>query len=253
MKASDFISAIKEFFLDIIGFLLPGLFVLIVLSECILPSCQFGIKSIFSSPAWNTTVHLVLAYLIGYAIYPLSDITDKLLFFKIKSNKKVFAGIKKLCLSTPKEKEDSLESSTEKIAVLNILKKLLVFPSTGSTAEMVVPESQIESLKIHNLRSLVMSYCPEADMKIYTFMFRSELCRLISSFALSISIVGILFYLISFFLKSPILFRTDMKALILYVLLLFISYFLTKTRVRFYNIAFKIPFSIFISKRFKLQ
>jgi hypothetical protein len=253
MKASDFIGAIKEFFLDFLGFLLPGLIALIILSECIIADCQFGTRTIFISSDWNTVILLIIAYIIGYAIYPLSDITDKILFLKIDSEKKAFGWIKKLQINSPKEIEAKFDSSPEKAAVVNILEKLLVFPSAEVDSEKVFNEQQIASINIHTLRSILMSYCPEADMKIYTFMFRSELCRLISSFALAISIFGIIFYLFGFYFKVPILFRTDMKALSLYVLLLIMSYFLTKTRVRYYSIAFKIPFLIFISKRFKLQ
>lgn len=151
MSLSDSINAIKEFFLDILGFLLPGLFFIYI----ILVITKIENANIFFYEESNTFLLIIGAYIIGYILYPLSNWSDYLLQY---DNDKV---------------SSSIQASTEFHLCLEVLKKII--PSFA--------DHEIEDLKqewkVRNLRSLVMSYIPEADKKIYTFKFRAELCRII--------------------------------------------------------------------------
>lgn len=233
MKLSDFIDAVKEFFLDIIGYFVPGFFGVLILSICIQPNYKFNLSGLGFDSEWNIFIILFLSYLLGYLFYSFSDLTDKLIFW-----------LKFLKLKTPKDIDREIESSQELQIAKTTLKDILV----DKNGLPVVDVTSLNTMRARNLRSIVMSYVPEADTKIYTFMFRSELCRVISSVSFLISLFGFVLLFVAVFTKSFSFFKTDPKSIMLYCILFVSSFFLTKTRIRFLSIAYKIPFSIFIAK-----
>ena len=94
-----------------------------------------------------------------------------------------------------------------------------------------------------------MSYVPEADQKIYTFMFRSELGNHIGFVFFSFGLWLLLSNICLDSINSTILIKESLLGLIqVPILIIIISYFFHVTRKRFIIIAYKIPFSIFIAK-----
>lgn len=234
MNISDAIDAIKSFFLDIIGYFIPGFFAIVVLDYCVRPDFKYDINNLGVGEEWNQFLIIFFSYIIGHVIYSASDFVDwiirKLKFLNLKS-------------------VDSIESDIEKsheVEIARVALRELMKRQDGSPA---FDEVKFSSLKARNLRSIVMSYIPESDTKIYTFMFRSELCKNISCFAFlfgSFSLLSLMNSWNSFVIL-------DGAHISIYFLLIICSYFLAKTRMRFLAIAYKIPFSIFISKFFAIK
>ena len=237
MKISDLVDALKAFFFDVLGFLIPGFYCILILSFLVLPQYKFEFDYGGLNKEWNSSILVIISYILGYCLYPLSDWSDKIIF-----------RFKFLKLKTQSQVESDIDSSTElaicKVALTELLLK--------NDSTPVIPAVALDNMSARNLRSIIMSYIPEVDTKIYTFMFRSELCRLISSFTLFISLLGLLLSIVNNIVISKILLKSDFKSIAVYSLLLLSCYFLTKARMRFLSIAYKIPFSIFIAKYFKI-
>jgi len=247
MKASELIEAIKEFFFDFIGFLIPG-FVFISLSFIILNDSSIikDVKTEFGS--FFEILLLVSSYCIGYVIYGAALLRDEILN-KWRSK-----------YPTPDTLGDSIKKSYEYSASIWILKKL------WGIERFSEDERLIENSRMQTVRSHIMSYIPEADAKIYGFMFRSELCNLLNMALIIIALLGIsnfaLYGLNSLLVSSdnilivmnepkPI-FKNDIAFLIAYLVLIPITAkMLYKTRIRFLSITYRIPFSIFVSKYYK--
>lgn len=233
MDLSKLIEGIKEFFLEILGFLLPGITLLFLLSFFI-NSDQT--KLFAKIPDTNHWIILIFGYISGYIIYGMALIRDKYLnkffnFFK-----------KKIEIDILKEK---ITKSEEFEIAKEIFNNLI-----GKNLEQ---QNKIDSLSFHSMRSLAMSYTPESDKKIYTFMFRADLCNHLNIVAILISVCGLLNSMIYHFGIRIHVFHIESKYIICYFLLLIVSYFLNLTRNRFLSIAYAIPFSIFIAKFYYLK
>ena len=222
MKLESFISVLKEFFLEILGFLVPGyLFLLIfigygTINYDFLPDFIFLINN-------KPEAALLLAYIIGYVFFPVNKLGDKFRIW-IATNSDYFKEII----------EKSIEERIEKSKELQIVKKKLTS----------LIDYDISDSNYRDIRSLAMSYIPEESPKIYTFMFRAELCKNISSVLFWTCIPLIIYHC----------FYTECwKFLFLIPTIILICYLLQITRYMFLSIAYRIPFSMFIAKGFPLE
>ena len=245
MDLSKLMEGIKEFFLEILGFLLPGISFIFLLAFFINHNFIKLDSALLKADIW---LILTFSYIMGYIIYGMALMRDNILkwIFKL-SGKKILKRFK--LLSGKKIKIDEIVNNIKKSEEFdiskNILRELIKKPSEN--------QKKIDGLGFYSMRSLAMSYAPETDKKIYTFMFRADLCNHLSIVVITLGTLGILnslCYLLG--LKFQIL-CINYKFIIGYIVLLLISYFLNLTRNRFLDIAYRIPFSIFIAKYYRIN
>ena len=223
-NVKGFFDSFKEFIWDIIGYLLPGSYVLILLSVCVN-------QEFFVSPSLGTKtndfypfVFIVVSYLIGHAAYGFGWFKEEIMG-KYSYVKKIEAKV-----------------STRKGFTLS--KQLI---SKALLAKGVTDD--LSNATVRDLRSIAMSYIPEHDQKIYTFTFRSDLSNQTGNISIIVGIFGLVF---SFFQKIPLhLFKTDTTHVVIYVCLIICYFFLRHTRNRFYAISVGLPFSIYTANATK--
>ena len=226
MKAADLFEAIKSSVFDIIGFLLPGFYALILLNY------TFEISFNNYSDLESEWILLIIAYILGYVIFSLSEEIEK------KPKIRPPRCLKKYIIDQRAEgKSKILTSISYKMSI-----KLL----NEHFKDHLDAPSQFDSADVNTLRSIVMSFCPESDTKIYMFRFRGELCRNISLY----SIAHFFLTLLAIFCKLIFEWNIVNQSTSLYLMLLVLpvtSYLLLKGYFRFVRIADSIPFSIFIA------
>lgn len=219
MGIKSFFDSFKEFVWDIIGYLIPGSFLFILLSATI--SEKYFVTTNLSSEDLNIFIFIVLSYLLGYVIYGIGLYKDEK--FAKSSYKKVIENT---------ISKESLFLECKKV----YLKKI---QQEGKKLD--------ENITLRELRTRVMSYIPESDQKIYTFTFRSELSNHISNICFLYGCIALIFWGVQSFFNFQV-FYSEAKFITLYILLCIISFFLSKTRDRFYSISMRVPFSVFMAK-----
>lgn len=222
----SFFESFKEFVWDIIGYFIPGLFLLIIVSICINPVYFYHSELLLPSDKEISPIVYFLAYILGYVIYGFSEWKEHLL------GKKSYTHLEEEAVSTEKTYLSCLQ-----------IFKAMPLPKGLTTA--------IDFGSFREARNFFMSLSPEADQKVYTFMFRSELSRHIGNVSLVLGVTGLIFSFLKWiFPNLPPLFYSGGHFWLLYILLL-ISYILLRvTRNRFYGVALVIPFSIYLAKQF---
>ena len=224
MDVKNFFDSFKDFFWDIIGYLLPGLYLLFLLSVCIVPERYYTSEIIKSQPELSIFALIVLSYILGYLIYGVGVIKDKRLG-KFSSTKKI-------------------EEKTRDKAEFKLSKEIVRKYITANNLSTVVPDD----IKTRDLRNIVMPFVSEVDNKTYTFMFRSDLCKHIGNTSLIVGVLGLINNLIEWKWTHISLFKTGFDYIILYSILIVSYFFFRATRNYFYSIAIKIPFSAYITK-----
>lgn len=242
MNPAKLIEAIEKIFLELLGFLLPGL----VLLYSFYFFLNLDYQNLF--PNLTQTNEFVLAsfaYILGYIIYGMALFRDSVVpkFNSLLSGKKLEIILK---ISTPKEELPKISKSLEFELCQKIVKKLF----KDDYGRLIVDEGKINDISPNSLRNILMSYVPDSDKKIYTFMFRAELCNHLNIVTALIFIIALFSFLIDILGFEP-LFNTSASFIVIYLLFLAIGFFLHKTRMRFYSIAMRIPFSIFIAEYYK--
>jgi hypothetical protein len=216
-------EAMKEFIWDIIGYFIPGFYLIILLSVTIQSKYYLESTLVDKKGDGINFIIIILSYVLGYLIYGLGELKEDM------RGKKSFED---------KAQDEIKNSKNYKLATELLQKK--VDASNVTT--------RIDQLSMKETRNLAMSYAPESDKKVYTFMFRSDLSRHIGNTSFLFGGLALLISILKLFIKSLDLIFTDSAHITMYVLLI-ISYFIfKKTRDRFYKIAMSIPFSLFISK-----
>jgi hypothetical protein len=205
-------GSIKEFIWDIIGYLIPGALVLVLLNI------------IFNIELKTDTGHflfIIISYIIGYVIYGLN------VFIYERSSRSCYRTIIEEMVKERPEYDISLKKVNEKL-IKNFDK----------------------NTSIRVLRSIIMSYIPESDSKIYTFTFRSELANSCATVCLIFGLIGLICKFFSCILTNIIELNMNLSFnyVIFYIILLVSSYFLHFTRDKFYKMSISLPFSIFTSK-----
>jgi|GEM_PF-1472007 len=223
------IEAFKGLFLDILGYFLPGSFLIIILYITSASDLKTIIKSHIIS---NELLFMILSYISGYILYGVTMIRDQLKNIIHKG-----WGDDKKRIEDKILKSDDIRLSVEiaeKILSKNQLKYNNFKDNKGN-------------FKLHPIRNFAMSFVPSADTKIYTFMFRADLCNQTSAaifLLMFIYLIGVIFNFC-----TPInIINLDYYTIILIVSLLFSLKPLLYTKQKFYNIAMKLIFPIFIAK-----
>lgn len=215
-------ESMKEFIWDIVGFFIPGIYVIIVLSVIVKPTYFLQTPLIGIKDSAVNFIIIIVAYVLGYVIFGFGEWFEQ--FWGSKSFREV---------------------TVAKIATNENYKLACEVLQTKITAAQAT--TPISSLSVKEVRNLTMSYVPDADKKVYTFMFRSDLARHIGNSSLLIFILTALLLIIQFFIPELAVLKVDASHIVLYIFL-FICFFMLKyTRNRFYRIAMNLPFSIYIS------
>lgn len=218
----NFFDSFKEFIWDIVGYLLPGSYLLILLSICANDRLFLSVKLSSLGNDFNSLIFVIASYLLGYVVYGFS-------FFK---EKKLGDS------SYMKIIESSISNKNSVVWSKKILKKKFKKKKI---------REDFSSASIRELRNIVMSFIPESDQKIYTFTFRSDISNNTANISLVLGLLGIISSLI-YLLFDFKFFNVSLAYITLYICLI-ISYFLLKEiRDRFYAISMSVPFSIFTAK-----
>lgn len=217
MSLGDALKNLNEFFLEFLGFFLPGFTFIFLFGLFIESKVLSSILTFIKATEINTSFLFVfLSYIIGYVIYGINLSTNK------------------ICNHRATIEEKIQESEEYKIS-----KK--VIDSKFTTENM--------DLKVNGYRSIAMSVIGKENVQtIYTFMFRADLCSHLKIVCIIVGIFGILSFsngLSGFgtpFVNNPI------QHYAFCITLFVIAFFLTKTSRRFLSIALRIGFSMFLSK-----
>lgn len=226
-NVKTFFESFKEFIWDIIGYLLPGALVVFILSSIVLDKYFLPSPLITNDNGMLMPAFLILSYLVGYLVYSLGV------------TKENFRGGK----AFTKRVEDKVSKKNSYVIAKEIIEKELASKSIGAN---------LSTSTVRDIRSIAMGYAPEADQKVYTFMFRSDICNQVGNISLLLGILGLLFCFFDIlnieFLSKLILFKTDTNFVVFYFILIPCHLILKAARDRFYSMAMTLPLSILISK-----
>lgn len=215
-------DSIKEFVWDIIGYLIPGLYLFILLYICLDNSFIDNLNIVSNFQIWTV---IVVSYILGYAIYGLGALKERIR--RDKSYIKI------------------IELRVRNRMAFNIVSKDIISKFSNTKTDF-----NFDDATVRDFRSIAMGLFPESEKKIYTFTFRSDISNHAGNTSFLFGLIG----LINVILKcifSFYLFKTNTLFIILYVCLI-ISYFLFReTRNKFYAISINLPFSIYSSNLLK--
>ncbi|MDB5122387.1 MAG: hypothetical protein JWP94_516 [Mucilaginibacter sp.] len=215
-------ESLKEFIWDVIGYFIPGMYVIILLSVIVQPKYFIHTELIDKKdPAINFVV-VIIAYILGYLIYGLGEWKEK------------WRG--------PKSFMEVIQAKIPNSNSYKLASELLQTKISATNATM-----QVSTMTAKDVRNLAMSYAPDADKKVYTFMFRSDLARHIANSSIIIGILAVLLQAAHWIHPQLQVVKGEIVYLVLYVFLICSFFILNYTRDRFYRIAMNIPFSILIS------
>lgn len=182
-----------------------------------------------------TIIYLIVSYCLGYVVYGLAMMRDRI--------------IEKInFIDSPKKMSKKIKESLQYKIAVETLKSLWNGSSLISTEG-----KDIEYFDMRETRGAVMAYVPDVDTKIYTFMFRSELCNHLNVLFSFISILGLCSLIVSNIFPCLVILRIDGAYVIFYILAFFIAILLHKTRIRFLSISYNIPFTIFIARFYPIK
>jgi len=221
MEKKGFFESIKEFVWDILGYVLPGAYFIILLSLFVNSKYWINLNLIFESQFYPYVI-IIISYLIGHVIYGLN-----ILITKIFSKKSYTLKI-----------ENKIKTETNYILSLQIL---------GGKTKIKGISYDFEKASFRDLRNIVMSCFPEQDQKIYTFTFRAEISNHVGIISFLIGTLGLVFFTINIFCSLDIFNLKNID--VFFYILLILSYFpLSLMRNRFYKISMYLPFSLYTSK-----
>lgn len=221
-NVENIMEAIKEFIWDIIGYLIPGLYLFILLYVCLDYSYINYVNEIPSFQVWAI---IIVSYVLGYAIYGLSELKEHIL------GDKSFVKI--------------IESKVKKRMAFELTKKDIISKFTENNTEY-----NFEKATVRDFRSLAMGLFPESEKKIYTFTFRADISNHAGNISLLIGTIGLISITLNC-LFSFQLFKTDTLFIMLYICLIVSYFFFRQTRNKFYAISIGLPFSIYSSNLIK--
>ena len=224
----DIIKNIKEFIWDIVGYLIPGFFLIIILNFILSP--QIAIENDFLID-WNELgefLLLVVSYVLGYIVYSLT-------IFKINVQDQI---LKKLIKWFPKKQSylstflsTGCESNFKKSATF---KNSVEFLSDNGHKEA-------KNMRINEIRNILMSRDPSITQKVYTFMFRSSLFDHISTILIVVQLIVLFQIVFSFF--DVFFLKVSNQFIVIYILFMLFIPLLGKCKRIFFPRAMRIPFS----------
>ncbi len=209
----DLVASLKEFFFDIIGFLIPGIIVLSITKYVIDIPMKLNLE-LFET--------LILAYVIGYVIFSFSLLKDKLFdkfpeCWGINSVKKILSTL---------SNRDNFQLASELI-------------------NNKIKEGDKKLVSYKSFRNYAMSVTPESDQKVFTFMFRAELFNQLHTISLLTFVLGSIILALSLWTDISVGLNFNFYWLGLFLIL---SLVLRNGWERFYMISMNIPFSLYLAK-----
>jgi len=221
-EIKNLFEALKEFIWDVIGYFLPGMYAIILVSVIVNPEYFIKTPLLSEKDEGINFITVILAYILGYVIYGISEAKENV------RGKKSYTG--------------KIEEAISKTKNYELASQLLQKKIDASAVAV-----KVSDLEMKEVRNIAMSYAPESDKKVYTFMFRCELSRHIANTSFLIGGMSLLLVIIHMISGKLNIINYDGVHIVLYIFLVAIFYALNVTRDRFYRIAMSIPFSIFIS------
>mgnify|MGYP001333878552 CR=1 FL=1 len=264
MDITKTLEGIEKFFLEILGYFLPGLTVLLGLYAFI---DNKYVSFSYNMNELNSWIFIALSYIVGYLIHGIALFRDdfyekviikslnwvgqKILSIEECKHYLVITRFKNIITYISNKQSDRKKVNTDipqnptYLLSQSILKQL--FDSKISTYKF-----DSNQFTLNDLRNISMSYVPQSDHKVYTFMFRSDLSGQVGLISLILGLWGILACISSQLWNNTLLLKTQDYFLNYYILMVLLSYLFHKTRIRFYRIAMCIPFSMFVATYCKL-
>ena len=222
----DIIKNIKEFIWDVVGYLIPGLVLLIVLNLILEPNVRIENNFLINWKEFDDFLLLLVGYTLGYVIYSIT-------IFKVKTQDFIFLKLSKTFNFFSTLLSFGWEDSFHKSSMFNVTKSFLKANNFDDV--------QVDNMKINEIRNILMSRNPGMDQKVYTFMFRAALFDHLSTIFMIVVLLVILQFGLSFFdvyfLKITIQFK------VIYLLFLILIPLMGNCKRIFFSIAKRIPFS----------
>ena len=190
---------------------------------------EVGIKDSFliNWNSFSSYLTIILSYILGYVVYSLTILKIRLQDTILG----IFKGGNALTRYLKLKHSKSWEKEFSNSAVVKSARKHLT--DKGFT--------EVDNMKLNEIRNILMSRDPAMDQKIYTFMFRSSLFDHISTISILVVLVATTQYFFAHygvkFIKTEGLFK------ILYLSLLILIPLLGNCKRIFYSIAQRLPFS----------
>lgn len=236
----DLISSLKEFIWDIIGYLIPGFFLVLIFNFCTVPDLNLGSDVLVSWQLFMPFLLIVLSYILGFAVYSLT-------IFKIRNQDLLIQflqqqlGVKLKGKGSKKYFEKYISSKHSRYWQDGFLKS-----STVTSAKSLLKEEgyqNVDNMKINEMRNILMSRNPEMDEKVYTFMFRSSVFDHISTILLLVCFTALIQILLIFTGIGVRIIKLEISYLIIYLLFILLVPLLGNSKRIFYSISQRIPFS----------
>jgi hypothetical protein len=215
----NFIDSVKDLSFDLLGFMIPGAIAQIYL--------LFSIDEKIIQPLRNSTIDeslyafsfFMTSYILGYIAMGLSLIKLKICNYQIKI-------------------ENAIANSS-------------LFKDSIEKYKIISNESfDVSKYTTRELRTRIMSFIPEADIKIYTFRYRSDLCEHILTILFSLAVLLLFLSLLATFCDIQVA-RSGCIFICFHIIVLLCCWILTYVRNRFYDISMRVSFSIFLAKKIK--
>ncbi|SEF67328.1 hypothetical protein [Sphingobacterium lactis] len=179
----NIIQSLKEFIWEIVGFLVPGLFLIILSNFLISTENQIKNNFLFDWDAFEHSLIIIQGYIFGYIIYSLTKykvyIQDKIidyLFYIAKSNKNMINDYvnKKIIKFIYRFLYIRHSSYWHKDFQKSELYKAVLQKYRSEI-------SNIDSMNVNEVRNILMTKNDKQSQVIYTFIFRSSMFDHIST------------------------------------------------------------------------
>lgn len=230
----NIIQSLKKLIWDIIGYLVPGLFLIILLNLFVAEKNLVKQPFLFDWNIFQNYLIILLGYIFGYLVYSLTkykiylqDIIIKYLILISEYFTKKY-NIFNYCTKFLKKRHSSFW--------MDDFKKSQTYKAVLLKYNDEIPN--IESMEINEVRNILMTKNDRQAQLIYTFMFRSSMFDHIST----------LFLLILILLSGQYIFnleilKTGIPYNYLYTAMLGLIPLLGNCKRFFYPKAIRIPFS----------
>ena len=243
MNFADALKTVKEFFLEFLGFFLPGFIFLLIVGITLTP--EFVNEKMSNTLVANfdrTYLLIFVSYIIGYMVYGMDLVREHINKYASESFPKIGQWFKRFFnIVSRRDIENQIEASPE----YKITKELV-----NSTLSK---DPDNWDLRFNGYRNFAMSDISQSEVNvIHTFMFRYDLCSNLSLVTLVCSFSGIILTVVDLSIKN-LEFKavnTSWAALFMYFVLLISSYFLEVTSKRFLAISLKVAFPMFLAKKY---
>jgi hypothetical protein len=199
----------------------------LIFSVCVNPVYFIKTPILNSDPTLYIFLTIVISYILGYIVYGLGILKDD--FLKSKSSTKKI--------------ENKVKGRTDFNLAMNKYNSYITQNNLGAPLPSTISTRELRTLSFGFLNN-------DEKNLIYTFMFRSDLCKHLYNTCLIIGFLGVINFLLEKYVSKKIdLFTTDNKSMSLFFFMLIVAFIFRATRNYFYEKAIKLPFSIYLSKR----